>query len=592
MPFETLLWVRFRAMTSFSSADIMPDPRNAGRSPLVGLLVLLIVWVGIVAVVNPVGEFMVNDDWSFQRALENWVVHGRIQSTGWGPSSAPGGPSVVFHLAWGRLFQALFGASSTALRVSVLAMGVMGSLGLFLLLRQASASNGVALWATLTLMMNPLFLSQCFTFMTDITFTATAIFSLWFLYVGIKRERVALVVVGLLFALCSVLTRQVALVIPLAFVITCLVYRRELVIGPLPALLLTAGVVIVPWLCYEFLLFRTGGTPLTQHQVFQNLWHRALERPFLDYAAFLAENLLVVVLYVSFLISPVLALRYRELTNSRMFVVFFVAITAAAAATEAAIGLSLVKLPVTFARNVIFDLGLGPVLLKDTYVLKLHRGMALPSALYCLVVYGAVVSCGAMMCLIWRWLGRVLARERASELTGPAFLGTVCFLAGLMYVGGITLSGFHDRYLVIMCVLGTMWLMTLSPPGTVALRWSCGLCLGLVPLVAMGFFSIAGVHDFMAMKRALKGAQDYVVRDLGVPPCDFDGGMEFNGYHCYQPDFEPKPGLSWWWVHRETYLLTLGPLPGYETMRTFPFRRILGGEARVEVLKPDKAAAQ
>jgi hypothetical protein len=110
-------------------------------------------------------------------------------------------------------------------------------------------------------------------------------------------------------------------------------------------------------------------------------------------------------------------------------------------------------------------------------------------------------------------------------------------------------------------------------------------------LLIMGCFSVAGLHDFMAMKRSLKSAQDYVVHDLGVSPCDFDGGVEFNGYHCYRPDYLKKPGKSWWWVHHEKYVLALGPLPGYTTVRTFPFTRILGGKAGVEVLKPDTPEA-
>ena len=48
----------------------------------------------------------------------------------------------------------------------------------------------------------------------------------------------------------------------------------------------------------------------------------------------------------------------------------------------------------------------------------------------------------------------------------------------------------------------------------------------------------------MDMKRSLKKAQDYLVYQMNVPPCDFDGGLEFNGYHCYSPDFSPRDGLS------------------------------------------------
>ncbi len=91
----------------------------------------------------------------------------------------------------------------------------------------------------------------------------------------------------------------------------------------------------------------------------------------------------------------------------------------------------------------------------------------------------------------------------------------------------------------------------------------------------------------MEMKRSLKQAQDYLVYDLKADPCHIDGGFEFNGYHCASKDFKPVKDLSWWWVSREDYVLTLGPLPGYRTVRTFPFHRILGNNGAVHVLQPE-----
>jgi hypothetical protein len=265
---------------------------------------------------------------------------------------------------------------------------------------------------------------------------------------------------------------------------------------------------------------------------------------------------------------------------------FLALISAAFVTAEGVLVFSLADLPVHFVRNVIFDFGLGPILLKDTYILGLRRTIALSPLLYYVVVYVAVVSAGAMVCLLWTWLRQALSRERVATNVSGEFVGMICFLAGLMYVGAITLSGFHDRYLIPMCMLGIIWLASGAPPGTAVLSRPSAAVLGLLILLTMGFFSVTGLRDFMAMKRALKNAQDYVERDLGISPCDFDGGLEFNGYHCYRPDFDPRPDLSWWWVQREKYVVTLGPLPGYEMIRIFPFQRILGGQSAVQVLKP------
>ncbi|MBI5250413.1 MAG: glycosyltransferase family 39 protein, partial [Desulfomonile tiedjei] len=163
--------------------SLNPCARTSILGDAAHLLMLISLWVVFVLIVNPCGEFMVNDDWAFTKALENLVTHGSLGSTGWGPGWAPGGPSLIAHLLWARLFIELFGFSLTVLRISVLFLGILASLGFWLLLRFSGNSRAVCFVATLTLILNPLFFSQCFTFMTDITFLSFAIFSMLFIFI-------------------------------------------------------------------------------------------------------------------------------------------------------------------------------------------------------------------------------------------------------------------------------------------------------------------------------------------------------------------------------------------------------------------------
>ena len=90
----------------------------------------------------------------------------------------------------------------------------------------------------------------------------------------------------------------------------------------------------------------------------------------------------------------------------------------------------------------------------------------------------------------------------------------------------------------------------------------------------------------MEMKRSLHKAHRYLVEALKEDRCNVDGGFEFNGYYCYKKDFKPRGDLSWWWVRREDYLVALGPLPGYRTIKTFPFKRYAGPNGAVYILQP------
>lgn len=567
-----------------------PSPTSAVYGAL-PFLALIGTWALIVLIVNPVGEFMVNDDWSFIKALESLVFLGKPAATGWGPHGAPGGPSLIVHLLWGSLFTYFGGFSITVLRVSVLVMGAIGSIALFVLLRVAGAPRSTALVGSLTLVANPLFLSQCFTFMTDVTFTSMGILSILFLGLAVKRNHGILLAVGLLLSLCSILTRQIGVVIPAAFLIACFLHREGGRLGRLRSVIWVLALVILPWIGFEYALHLLGSTPLTEHQVVHRIISRPLTKGLVDYSIGLGGDALAALAYVGFLVSPVCALRIVELRKSKAFSVFFQFLTVGLAACEAAVLLGYFDPPVSFYRNVIVDFGIGPILLKDTYILGISRLPEIPKPLYCGLVYWAVLSAGACMFFATR-----IVRRTMRSMAGPfdesvSFLTIFSLSAAVLYMGIILLTGFHDRYLIPVCMFVTVGLVA-DMPGRYEVRppvWN--KAVPLLSLAAIFAFSVIALHDFMAMKSAQKRAQDYLIKELRHDPCRVDGGFEFNGYHCYSQGFREKPKMSWWWVEADDYVLTLGPLPGYRVIRVFPFRRFLGSQGAIHVLAPSSKAA-
>jgi hypothetical protein len=344
---------------------------------------------------------------------------------------------------------------------------------------------------------------------------------------------------------------------------------------------------LVPWAAYEYFLFTIGSTPITQHQVFHNLWLYPQSRGLPSYFTFLYVNFFQAgLLYVAFLISPVLALKYRLFSGSRAFRYFFIILTSTFLLLESALLTGLIDLPVFFFRNVIFDFGIGPILLKDTYILEITRTPTIPKPLYYLLLYWSILSLGAVLGLMFSSLRRLLRPEREAPHDGIKFLPLFALLAGLMYLGMITLGGFHDRYLIPVCMFFIVWVVSDLELGRDQSFRLSAVLVGLMPFLLLALLAVLGTHDFMDMKRSQKKAQDYLVHQLNVQPCDIDGGLEFNGYNCYSPDFRPHEGLSWWWVRKEDYLITLGPLPDYQVMRSFPFKRYIGPDGAIFVLKP------
>jgi hypothetical protein len=115
-----------------------------------------------------------------------------------------------------------------------------------------------------------------------------------------------------------------------------------------------------------------------------------------------------------------------------------------------------------------------------------------------------------------------------------------------------------------------------------------GIAASSMALVILGAITLVTVHDFMETKRTILRAQNYVINELHTKPCDFDGGFEFNGYHCYDKSYNSGSDRSWWWVFQEKFVITMGPLPGYEVVKSFPISRILEKNSSICILKPWK----
>ncbi len=280
-------------------------------------------WSFIIWFIGPSGEFMTNDDWSFVKALQIVSCDGCVPATGWGD----GGPSLLTHLLWGLTFTKIFGFSVTVLRVSVLVISVLGSIALMAFLKRTGASSGLAFWGALTLIANPLFLSQSFTFMTDITLVAIMIFSAMFITEGIDRQRRGLVAVGLVFALAALLTRQIAIAVPVCVILISFIHPKAKQMGQFRIFIMTVLISIIPWIAFEIALKKLGSTALTDHEVIHRMISAPLELGFLGYLRLLFDRLAIGIGYVSVLVSPVVALSFRELYSKKVFRIYIKALT-------------------------------------------------------------------------------------------------------------------------------------------------------------------------------------------------------------------------------------------------------------------------
>lgn len=524
-------------------ADIPLRASFAIDKPTLALSALCLAWLAMALLVNPVGEFPLNDDWSYSRAVQNLVQHGRLQLTGF--TSMP----LIAQVFWGALFSLPFGFSFTALRLSTMLLGLVGIVATFRLVQEVNTDRTNALFAAAVVALNPLYFNLALTFMTDVPFFAVSMLACLYYLRVLRTERHWHLLIGLALSGMAILIRQLGIIIPSAFLLAYLakhgLSRQAFVNAVIPNVAFASLL-----LGFPLLLRQTIGLPA--------LYNRSLE-PILESAKLdlvqvpliLADRLLVEWIYLGLCLLPFSILM---VANTRHTLSRETALVASALCVLIMGGLLWQGRRMPLVGNVLYDMGLGPVLLRDTYLLGLAH---LPTAAYgfWIVVTAAGVASGLVLLrLLLAMIPPMLKQPRILFLCGAA----------LLYLLLISLTGFLDRYIIFAIPLFTIVLLR-TPIRVHAVP--------LASLALYGVFAVAGTHDYLAWNRARWQAVNDLTQREHVSYRNMDGGFEFNGWYGYDPKYREKDAKSWWWVDRDDYLISFGAVPGYVEAGRYPFER-------------------
>jgi len=188
-----------------------PTPTARRAAALAFPAALAGIWIVMAVLIRPVGDFPLNDDWSYGKIVRTLVETGRLEYTPWVSMA------LLTQVLWAALFCLPFGFSHTALRFSTLTLGLAGILGTYCLLRECRLRRSTAFLGALTVAVNPVFFNLSATFMTDVPFFAFAVLSAWLLARALRRGNVPLAAGGIALACCATLIREVGMIIPFAF---------------------------------------------------------------------------------------------------------------------------------------------------------------------------------------------------------------------------------------------------------------------------------------------------------------------------------------------------------------------------------------
>jgi hypothetical protein len=515
--------------------------------------------------VNPIGDFPINDDWVYGLSVKALLETGRFSL----PS--PASTNLFPQAYWGALFCLPFGFSFTALRISTLGLGSIGIWMTYATARELAADRRIAFLAAALVAVNPVYFALANTFMTDVPFYAVSVASLYFLVRWALHLQGRDALIGLALSMIAILIRQAGIVLPAGFAVTYVLVRglslRTMAVAATP---IVVGALL--HFGFQAWLVATGATPASEPPLTETVLGN-LSNPFR-----VPARLLIFFAYTGLFLLPVLAVvgkrawRASDPRWQRIAGLLFVASFAVCAAGVIAIGR-----PMPFIDNVLNDFGGGPLTLTDTshYARNFPVVPSWLSRAWLLVTLAAFTGFALLVCLLVYGVRSLKVRPPRSVRTPAMILVGTCAIAYVI-LAALGLRFFYDRYVLFVLLAGALLVsfVAAATPSDAASRGSSVL-LALAVMVEV-VFTVVATRDHLQWNRTRWVATSELLAS-GIPRTSIDGGYEFNGWLGYDAGYQAKPGKSLWVVDDE-YTIASGPMPGFTVHRTYTVRRLLTGQ--------------
>lgn len=549
-------------------------------------LVLAFLWLIMILFVNPVGDFPLNDDWCYGRVVYSMVEDGKIQFPHWGA------PVLIAQALWGVLFCVPFGFSFTALRISTLVLALFGILSLYQILVEIRSSETkydrfLAFFGAVLIATNPLFFLLSNSFMTDIPFFSLTMMSILFFIRGIKLETVCNIAAGTFFALLAIFIRQVGFVIPVSFAIAFMIknkFNKRVVSKAFLPVLLILAVYIVYTTCMKL----TVGLPTVQNEKLGRMFAE-LTHPDIELFVYIVTKTVYALLYLGLFLLPFslinFSIKLRQLVSfigkrnlSLVFSCIFLLTT---------LFLLLKRRIMPVSGNVLYDIGLGPPLLYDVYNLNLPNLPQAPVFVWLIITFAAIagvtlLSVDIFSVIHYFWVSNLREKDNKTRK-----IIIFIFLACTLYFGPLAITGFFDRYLIflvpLLMILVSCWVKETE------IRFNRFFVVTAVMIiVGYSMFAVAATHDYLSWNKARWHAIDYLLEDKGIPPQKINGGFEFNGW--YHDPYAPDKPRKKWRVYEDNYIVTFGPLEGYDQIKEYDFSQwLFSGKGKIRILQKESS---
>jgi hypothetical protein len=527
------------------------------------LLFLIFLYLSAVVVVNPAGNFPLNDDWSWAAAARGLALGHDWRPTGWT------GMPLITQSFWAAPFCILTDCSYEALRASTLVAGLLLLIASYYLFARVTKSTVAAGLAAATVAFNPVIFELSYTFMTDTLFAALIVASAFVFLKTFRSNSPYLFALACLLAVVSTLCRQVGLCIPIAYLVVNM-FRPDERARKIFRSLLPVVLCVLALVGFNYWMRQTGRLPALYYMRSDKLFDSILHP--ISMIKTMRLNLVIILLYLGLFCLPLLILR-RTPANAGVSPLMR-RLPTAAAAVAALIALvnvwrQLGLMPV--GVNILLPEGLGPLTLRDTWVLRLSNVPELPRFFWIAVTALSLFGLFKLVELICTFAASFLDRDRKpTEVQTEYYFAAVCTI---IYLSPFFVVELFDRYIAAIVPMVCLFILAFTQPARASS--SAARVFAGATCTCIALFGVLGTHDYLSWNRARWQAIADLERLDHANASNIDGGFEFNGATSYDPNYRPSRGMSWWWVKDDTYQVTFGPVPGMRELRRYRYTTYL-----------------
>ena len=530
-------------------------------------LLVSILFLVVELIVNPFGEFPLNDDWAYSKLINNCLIKGEFKYSNW--QAIPGLPQFAVGLAIAKVF----GFSFTVLRLTTILITLLMIFIFNTCLNENKIKPILKVFILLTFVFNPLIINLSNTFLPDIIQLFFCLLAFKALIRFTKKENAFNFILFIFFTLLGTLNRQSALALPLIFALIYIYKSPKTAIKFLVALL-PLIVNVLALIITESLLKSYHTLPANYNLQLQNILN-SVSHPTFNIIKSTAYYFICSTMCLGLFILPLVILNFKKhfkmmrnsIVSKSIFLIYIALIVLKIILSENVF---------PFTGNMFYHLGLGPIILTGFNTDQPSEISFIAKTLW--VILNFVGGIG-----FYFSINSIVKQIRSSCNLDIRTPGLFFIFLLVFYLLPVCMNYANDRYLIFVLPFYILsYVLSIDNNGS---------NLFFVALFSpMLYFSVASTHDYLEVNRMRWNASNYLIKKLRISPEKIDGGFEFNAWYFSETgNYIPSHKGRWWWVGQPKYIISLKVIKGAVVESEFKFNSLLFSENnKIYVLRYSK----